>query len=102
MSAAIPPNFLSSIIQTQDAQKRASEARQTEQTADRNRAQGGSFAEKVQDIIETGDRDTSVFADAEGTGSQGRAFSPPDDAPTTPADDDAEAPPDAGGIDIQA
>lgn len=102
MSSAIPPNFLSSIIQAQDAQKRASEARQAEQTADHQRAQGGSFAEKVQDIIEVEDRDTSVFADAEGTGSQGRAFSPPEDAPLTSAEDDAEAAPDAGGIDIEA
>lgn len=100
--SSIPPNFQASIIQTHAAQQRASEARQKETNADRLRARDTNFSDKLHDLIENSDRDSSVFADAEGSGSQGRAAADAE-AELTPdesADRDDDAAP--GGLDVQA
>lgn len=67
--STIPPNWLGSIIQTQGSQARAAEAKQKENAAAAERAGEAGFAEKLQDVIENTDRDSQVYADAEGTGS---------------------------------
>ena len=72
--ATIPPNWLGSIIQSQGAQERASQAKNAESAEEARRTGGGAFSEKLQDVIENADRDVEVYADAEGAGSQGKPF----------------------------
>ena len=99
--STIPPNWLGSIIQTQGAKARAAAEKQKEGAADAERVGEGSFADKLQDVIESNDRDSQVYSDAEGAGSQGRPFEGP--APEEkPAPDDASPDSAAGGLDLQA
>jgi len=95
--SAIPPGWLGSIIQTQGAQARAAGDKQAESAAESERA-GGTFAEKLQDVIEETDRDSQVYADAEGTGSQGRPFE--ESAEKAPDEPEAEEP--GSALDLQA
>jgi len=102
--SAIPPNWLSSIIQTGGAHDRATQAKAKEDAATSERASGNRFAENLQDIIESSDRDAQVYADAEGAGSQGRDS---DDTPTDETDAREESEPDSTDaedehLDIQA
>jgi len=99
----IPPNWLGSIAQTQGAAARATEQKRQEEAAQGDHT-GASFAEKLQDVIENTDRDSQVYSDAEGSGSEGRPF----EAPAQEAEE-AEKPPDgnegnnaSGGLDLQA
>ena len=66
---------MGSVLQSHGAQDRAAEAKSKERTADAERAGKNGFSERLQDVIENTDRDTQIYADAEGTGSQGRPFS---------------------------
>ncbi|MBK9120286.1 MAG: hypothetical protein IPM18_11895 [Phycisphaerales bacterium] len=101
--SAIPPGWLGSIAQIQGAQQRAAADKSRTDAAQADRVSGGSFADKLQDIIEASDRDAQVFADAEGSGSQGR---PADDEAEehTPraADETRGAEPAGGAIDLTA
>ncbi len=99
--STIPPNWLGSIIQSQGAQERATHAKSAEQAKGTDRA---AFSEELQDIIENNDRDGEVFADAEGTGSQGSPFSEPDEDLQDQADEETNASGDssAPGLDIEA
>lgn len=98
--SAIPPGWLGSIIQTQGAQARAAGDKQRENVTEAEHADG-TFADKLQDVIEETDRDSQVYADAEGTGSKGRPFeeSPGEQKATADAAAEEEA---AGGLDVQA
>ncbi len=99
--STIPPNWLGSIIQTQGAHAREAADKSKEAGAAAEQTDA-SFAERLTEI-EASDRDSQVYSDAEGTGSQGRPFegpaaedqATPDDAPDVPA-----AP--AGGLDVEA
>lgn len=98
--SAIPPGWLGSIAQTQGAQQRAAEAKSKEAVSEADAARAASFKDKLAEVIDTDDRDTQVFADGEGDGSQGRAS--PEDAtsehdPAPPPDDD-----DQHQLDIEA
>ncbi len=97
--STIPPNSLASIIQSHGAQSRAGAARAAEDAAAVERARDGS-AEKRTNVIENDDTDSSVYADAEGAGSQGRSGGEEhlEDAP----DDDLDEKQEQGGLDIQA
>ncbi len=99
--STIPPNWLGSIIQTQGAASRAVGQRQTEEAPQAERAAAGPFASQLQDVIENTDRDTQVYADSEGTGSQGRPFEQPAEQqePECQQPDADQSPP---GLDVQA
>jgi len=99
--STIPPNWLGSIIQTHGAQDRAAEAKNKERAADAERAGKEGFAERLQDIIENSDRDSQVYADAEGAGSQGRPFSEEEEKQEheSAEDEDDE---ERGSLDIEA
>ncbi len=104
--SSIPPNWLGSIIQSQGAQARAAE-KSARESADQARATDrGSFSENLNDIIENVAGSGDVDPDAEGTGSQGRAFSSGDgenpDADDGPSNDAGDARPGAGGLDVSA
>lgn len=98
--STIPPNWLGSIIQTQGAHARATGEKEKESGIQAERVGVDSFANKLQDVIEGSDRDSQVYSDAEGSGSQGRpSEGPPDDAPAVP-DEASET--SSGGLDLQA
>lgn len=99
--STIPPTWLGSVIQTQGAKARAAGDKQRENVAETERGAAGSFADKLQDVIESSDRDSQVYSDAEGGGSQGRPFegTVPDEPP---ADADADSTSAADGLDLQA
>ena len=99
--STIPPNWLGSIIQTQGGQARAAGDKQKAEAAQTESAKEGSFADKLQDVIEETDRDSQVYSDAEGTGSQGSPFeeAPDDQEPEAEAPEQDE---DLDGLDLQA
>lgn len=99
--ANIPPNWLGGLIQTQGATQRAGAERARQQAAAGETA-GGVFANQLQDIIAAGDRDTEVYADAEGQGGRGRPDQEADEQ--TPIEDEAPPPPPAtpGHLDVEA
>ena len=98
--AGIPPSSISSIIQTAGAEARgaAHKARAAGSEAERVRPVG--FAERLDDVIKETDRDSQVFSDAEGAGSQGRPFEGrPEDAPEETTED---VPGSSGHLDLEA
>lgn len=102
--SAIPPPGHAGLIQAHEAARRAAEAKATEESAEAKRASKDAFADRLREVIGSEDRDSQVYADAEGAGSQGKAF---DEAPDEEQDQDAAAAaddePDApGGIDLTA
>lgn len=98
--STIPPNWLGSIIQSQGAEKRAAEKQASDSTSQSERS---GFSNRLQDIIESEDRDSQVYSDAEGQGSQGRAFSEGEtDAEPSTEDKPAGDPPDDENLDLQA
>ncbi len=105
--SAIPPNPLSSLIQISGAQQRAASDKSREISRDAE-ARETAFAEKLRDKIEDTDADTSVYADAEGAGGQGRAFgedAAEDERDKSDEDDSAHPPaPDQPGqrLDVEA
>ena len=100
--STIPPNWLGSIIQAQGAKARAAEEKQKEQASQIERSGKAGFAEKLQDVIGSDDRDSQVYSDAEGSGSQGAPFEdqPEQEQPQEQTDQQDDDP--AGGLDLQA
>jgi hypothetical protein len=70
--SAIPPNWLGSVAQTTGAQARAGADHAREAREQANRITG-EFTDTLSEAIEAADRDSQVYSDAEGSGSQGRA-----------------------------
>jgi len=99
--STIPPNWLGSIIQTQGGQARAAGDKQKAEGAQTESTKESTFADKLQNVIDETDRDSQVYSDAEGSGSQGR---PSEEAPSEqePQPDDQERDENAGGLDLQA
>lgn len=95
--SAIPPNWLGSIIQSGGAERRAAAQRAAEAGSAGDRA---SFADRLADVIDSNDRDSQVYADAEGSGSQGR----PSESEAGPEQQEHTPPPaSAGGnLDVEA
>ncbi len=99
--SAIPPNWASSIIQSQGAAARAAEGKQRSE-ADKS-VTSTPFAQSVRDVIENSDRDSQVYTDAQGTGAggQGRSRTEADEDADAEALDDAAAGNPPTGLDIQ-
>ena len=89
--STVPPNLVGPILQSNLAQRQVSQVRDNEraQETSAQRQQSKAINEK-DSTVETTDDDTQVHADAEGTGSQGRAFSEPEEAEEQPGDSDSE------------
>lgn len=86
--SSIPPNLVGPILQTPFVQSQAAAARGVDDAQRANAERRGNLAAIDADTtIEATDTDMQVFTDAEGSGSQGRAFSdqnpeqPPDEPP---------------------
>ena len=102
--SSVPPNIVGPILQSNLAQRQVSGVRDNERAQQTNADQKQSAAINEKDsTVETTDNDTEVYADAEGQGSQGRAFTEPDqdEEEQQPEDDSPDA--DQGQhIDFQA
>jgi len=82
----IPPDIPVSAAQAGFQAREVSRGRESQQAGDAQAARSQSTTRsEVSDIVETTDQDVSVFADAEGTGSQGRSR-PEAEEEETPAD----------------
>ena len=93
---------MGSVLQSHGAQDRAAEAKNKERTADAERAGKNGFSERLQDVIENTDRDTQIYADAEGTGSQGRPFSEEETEEEEKQRDSADDDAGLGNLDVEA
>ena len=101
--SAVPPDFVGPILQSHLAQRQVSNIRNTEraQQVHAERQQTAAIDEK-DTTVETTNGDTAVHTDAEGQGSQGRAFTTPESPDQA---QDASCPPDGDegrNIDFQA
>lgn len=101
--SAMPPNVVGSALQSHLTQRQVSLARETEETQrDSATRRQASAVDERDTTVGTADTDTQIHSDAEGTGSQGRAFSEPekqeeqDAAEATPLGDEGR------NIDLQA
>lgn len=86
--SAVPPNLVGPILQSPLAQHHVASIRNNEEAQRASAArQQGRVSEQHDKTVETTDSDTQVHTDAEGSGSQGRAFSDASDqgADTAPA-----------------
>ena len=74
--STMPPNLAGSVLQSGLVQRNASNVRNNEeaQKVSADRRQTNAIDEQ-DTTVETTDADTQVHTDAEGSGSQGRAFS---------------------------
>ncbi len=97
---AIPPNWLSSIAGSSGAQHSAGARKVKEAGDEADRNTGGKFAESLQNVIESSDKDGEVFSDSEGLGSQGRAAAEDTEPEDTPQQDEHEST--DSGLDLQA
>lgn len=104
--SSVPPNLVGPILQSNLTQRQVSGVRDNEraQQANADRQQNAALDEK-DTTVETTDDDTRVHADAEGGGSQGRAFSNPQEEQPGPEAPESDL--DARGeegrhIDLQA
>lgn len=79
--SAVPPNLVGPILQSHLAQHQVSGVRDNEDAhkVNANRQQLRA-ASQNDTTVETDDPDMQVHTDAEGSGSQGRAFSNPEEA----------------------
>ncbi len=100
--SAIPPAWLSGVIQAHGAQDRAAQARQVDAADAARRTGPAEFDKHLQDVIENTDRDSQVYSDAEGSGSQGRSHSSPDEQPSTSDEKPSAEPTGENHIDLQA
>lgn len=98
--SSIPPNWLSSIIQTQGSQARSTEARSKEQAGAPERG-GDKFSSELGEVIENDDRDSEVYSDAEGSGSQGKPHTEADADEPSDSDTSDEQVDEDGHLDIQ-
>jgi len=90
--SAVPPNFTASVLQSNLAQRQVSIVRDAERN---QRASADTLHARTVDqadsTVEITSESSDIYADAEGAGSQGRAFSSPDEPVETPVvEDDGE------------
>ena len=95
--SAIPPNWMASSIQAHGAADRAAESRRREK-AEASERSGEADSADLENVIENAGRDSEVYSDAEGSGSQGRPSGEADQDPNEP---EQESTPGAG-LDVEA
>lgn len=104
--SAIPPDIIGSSLQAGLVQREASRQTDTARTGDSQAAERQLRAvDEAASNVETTDTDERVHADAEGAGSQGRAFSEEGNQESGPGNGCPEDSGEAGGplhLDVQA
>lgn len=85
--SSVPPNLVGPILQSNLTQRQISRVRDNErsQESSSQRQQANAIDER-DSTVETTDGDTQVHSDAEGMGSQGRAFTGSEPDEQAPAD----------------
>lgn len=101
--SSVPPNLVGPILQSHLAQRQVASVRDSERaSAAVNLRQQAHIIDEKGSTVETTDNDTQVYADAEGTGSQGRPSSQPEN-PDQNAEQDQPPEGDQGRIiDLEA
>jgi len=102
--SAVPPHFAASVLQSNLAQRQVSAVRDAERnqraSADTQQARAVDQADST---VEVTDDASEVYTDAEGAGSQGRAFSTPEEEPAIDAaESEFGEPGDGHHIDLSA
>jgi hypothetical protein len=102
--STMPPNVVGSVLQSHMAQHQASVVRETEESQRDNASRRQALAADERDTtVGTADTDTQIHADAEGTGSQGRDFSSPEEEAEQDADESTTPSGDEGrNLDLRA
>lgn len=105
--SSVPPNLVGPILQSNLTQRQVSQVRDNAQVQEATaRRQTAAVASEKSNAVETDDNDTAVHADAEGAGSQGRAFTSPEDeeqpSNVEPADHENDADDEGRHIDFEA
>lgn len=100
--STIPPNWMASVLGAHEAQKQSEQKKTREASDQAERAGTEKFAESLKNVIEEADRDSEVYEDAEGLGSQGRSFSEEAEEDAEHPEDEPETDESAGGLDVQA
>jgi len=79
--SSVPPNLVGPILQSNLAQRQVSGVRDNEeaQKTNANRRQAAAL-DATDTTVGTDDEDAQIHTDAEGTGSQGRSFTNPEEA----------------------
>lgn len=89
--SAVPPHLAASVLQSNVTQRQVSSVRDTERNQRANAdTQQARAIDQADSTVEITDESSEVYSDAEGAGSQGRAFSPApedEDALNTASDD---------------
>lgn len=89
--SSVPPNLSASVLQSNLVQRQAAGVRDVERnqraSADRQQARA---IDEAGSTVETADDTTEVYTDAEGSGSQGRAFDSPEESATPDANLEAD------------
>ncbi|MDM8005661.1 MAG: hypothetical protein QUV05_05860 [Phycisphaerae bacterium] len=102
--SAMPPNIVGSVLQSHVAQHQVSTLRETEESQRDNASRRQASAVDEKDTtVGTTDTDTQIHSDAEGTGSQGRAFTSVEEEEEQGTDESDSSQRDEGrNIDLQA
>jgi hypothetical protein len=75
--STLPTNIVGAVLQSTVMQRQVSTVRDTERAASTvDLRQQASIIDEKGSTVETTDGDTQIYSDAEGTGSQGRPFTP--------------------------
>ncbi len=101
--SAMPPNIVGSALQSHMAQHQVSTLREADegQRDNASRRQASAVDEK-DTTVGTTDTDTQIHSDAEGTGSQGRAFTSAEEEKEQGADESPPLGDEGRNIDLQA
>jgi hypothetical protein len=104
--SAVPPNYVGPILQSGLTQREVSRVRDNDRAqADYAARRQSSASDEHDTTINTDDGDTQVDPDAEGTGSQGRAFTQGEEQPEPQEEQKQPADPfenEGQNIDLQA
>ena len=102
--SAVPPSVVGSVLQSHVTQQQVSAVRDSHESERDNASRRQASAVDEKDTtVGTTDTDTQIHADAEGTGSQGRAFSSAEEETEEGADESDSPLGDEGrNIDLQA
>jgi len=83
--STLPPNLVGPLLQSHLVQQQVSRVRDNERAQELSaRRKQSSAIDQQESTVETTDNDTQVHAEAEGTGSQGRPFSSPEEQQPPP------------------
>lgn len=101
--STLPPNLVGPLLQSHLVQQQVSRIRDNERAQELSaRRKQNNTIDQQESTVETTDNDTRVHAEAEGTGSEGRPFSSPEEQQLPPQDQPVEEEPEGRLLDLEA